>query len=125
MIAADTSVLVAYLSGDSGADLELLDRALVQGTLLFPPVVLTEILCAKGMTAPLRERLLAIPRLGLVDGYWERAGATRAVLLARRLKARLADTLIAQSCIDNRVPLLTRDRDFRHFVKHTGLLLVD
>jgi predicted nucleic acid-binding protein len=31
-------------------------------------------------------------------------------------KAKLADTLIAQSCLDHDVPLITRDGDFRHFV---------
>jgi predicted nucleic acid-binding protein len=44
-------------------------------------------------------------------------------LLARRLRARLADTLIAQSCIDNDVALITRDADFRHFAKYCGLRL--
>jgi len=34
----------------------------------------------------------------------------------------LADTLIAQICIDHDVPLITRDKDFRHFAKH-GLRL--
>ncbi len=123
MIAADTSVLVAYFAGGNGEDLEFLDRALLQGILALPPVVLSEILCARGMTPDLQRRLIAIPRLEILEGYWERAGETRAGLLARRLKARLADTLVAQSCIDHQVPLLTRDKDFRHFAKHCGLRL--
>jgi predicted nucleic acid-binding protein len=36
-------------------------------------------------------------------------------VLAKRHKARLGDALIAQSCIDHGIPLLTRDRDFRNF----------
>jgi predicted nucleic acid-binding protein len=36
---------------------------------------------------------------------------------------RLADTLIAQSCIDHHVPLITRDVDFRHFAK-LGMLVL-
>jgi predicted nucleic acid-binding protein len=123
VIAADTSVVVEYLAGGTGADVELLDRALFHGLLVFPPVVLSEILCAKGITPDLRTRLVAIPRLDILEGYWERAGETRAGLFARRLKARLADTLVAQSCIDHQVPLLTRDKDFRHFAKHCGLHL--
>ncbi|MHB8420480.1 MAG: PIN domain-containing protein [Myxococcales bacterium] len=59
------------------------------------------------------------------EGYWERAGLLRSKLLARRLKARLADTLIAQSCLDGAVPLLTRDADFRHFAQWAGLELVE
>ena len=49
--------------------------------------------------------------------------AVRRTLLEARLKATVADTLIAQSCIDHRVPLITHDRDFRHFVK-AGLKLL-
>ncbi len=36
-------------------------------------------------------------------------------VLATRRKARLGDALIAQSCIDQSIPLITRDRDFRAF----------
>jgi predicted nucleic acid-binding protein len=39
------------------------------------------------------------------------------------LKAKVADALIAQSCIDHDVALITRDRGFRHFAKHCGLRL--
>jgi predicted nucleic acid-binding protein len=48
----------------------------------------------------------------------------RAVVLAKHRKARLGDALIAQSCIDRGVPLLTRDRDFRTFAASAGLDLV-
>ena len=48
----------------------------------------------------------------------------RAKVLAKRHKARLGDALIAQSCIDHGIPLLTRDRDFRAFADAAGLDLV-
>jgi len=32
-------------------------------------------------------------------------------------------TLIAQSCIDHHVPLITRDGDFRPFARYAGLTL--
>jgi hypothetical protein len=44
--------------------------------------------------------------------------------LAKRRKARLGDALIAQSCIDRNIPLITRDRDFRAFAEATGLNLL-
>jgi predicted nucleic acid-binding protein len=43
--------------------------------------------------------------------------------MRKGLKAAVADALIAQSCIDNDVALITRDPDFRHFAKHCGLKL--
>jgi predicted nucleic acid-binding protein len=61
--------------------------------------------------------------LELLEGYWIRAAASRAKMLSQKLRARLADALIAQSCIDHDLALITRDNDFRHFAKHCGLKL--
>lgn len=90
---------------------------------MLPPVVLSELLSDPGLPAAVRESLLLLPRLEVLDGYWERAGLLRARVLARGQRARLADTLIAQSCIDHDVELVTRDADFRHFVRADGLRL--
>ena len=43
---------------------------------------------------------------------------------SQRAKARLGDALIAQSCIDQSIPLITRDRDFRAFATAAKLNLV-
>ena len=53
----------------------------------------------------------------------ERAGILRARFHTHRLKSRLAASLIAQSCLDHNLALITRDRDFRHFARHGGLRL--
>ena len=65
-----------------------------------------------------------LPLIEISSGYSERAGALRAQVLAKRCKARLGDALIAQSCLDRGVPLLSRDRDFLAFVEAGGLDLV-
>ena len=65
-----------------------------------------------------------LPLLPVLDGYWERAGALRARVIATGREAPLADALIAQSCLDNGVGLVTRDADFRHFEMVTELRLV-
>lgn len=118
MIAVDTSTLVAYLEGASGTDVEAVDRALGDQQIVLPPVVLCEILSDPGLPSGARKTLQALPLLTTTSGYWERAGLLRARLRSRGLKARLADTLIAQSCIDHDLMLITRDRDFRHFARH-------
>lgn len=123
MIAVDTSAMVAYLTGESGADLEPLDRGLYDGTAALPPVVLTELLGDPLRMSSLGPMLTALPRLEILPGYWIRAAATRARLIGRKLRARMADTLICQSCLDHDVPLLTREEDFRHFAVHAGLKL--
>ena len=67
--------------------------------------------------------MTSIIRLDPTEGYWVRAGEARRLLHKHGLKAKVADALIAQSCIDHDVALITRDRDFRHFAKHCGLKL--
>ena len=124
MIAADTSSLVAFLQGDAGDDVEMIQSALDEHQLVLPPVVLTELLSDPGLPAPVRSLLTALPQLQLEPGYWERAGLLRAKVIKQRRRARTADALIAQSCLDQSVPLVTRDRDFRHFAKAAGLPLM-
>ncbi len=124
MIAIDTSSLIAYLAGDEGPDLPVVEAALSDFTAVVPPVVLAEILSDPKLDRRVSEAILRLPTLAPTEGYWERVGRLRAKVLAARRKARLADALIAQSCIDGGVPLITRDRDFRHFAKGTGLQLL-
>ena len=123
MIAVNSSTLIAYLSGDVGADVEALDTGLLAGEAALPPVVLTEMLCERTLSDAHRNLLLNLPRLELLPDYWVRAAALRSTIIAHRLRARLADTLIAQSCLDHDVALIARDRDFRHFVRYCGLKL--
>src|SRR6266446_6177254 len=123
MIALDTSSTIAFLSGARGRDVTALEAALKLRQGVFPPVVVTELLSDPIVRGDLAGLIRAVPRLEILDGYWERAGELRARLLRRGLKARLADTLIAQSCLDHEVGLLTRDRDFRNFANHAGLSL--
>ncbi|MBI2981168.1 MAG: PIN domain-containing protein [Deltaproteobacteria bacterium] len=115
MIAIDTSSLIAYLSGEKGPDVEAVDQALDQKQAVLPPVVFSEILSDPKLPKSVRDLIGEVPPLIITDGYWERAGLLRSKLVFRKLKAPLADTLIAQSCIDYGVLLITRDNDFRHF----------
>jgi predicted nucleic acid-binding protein len=124
VIAVDTSAMVAYLTGDRSEDLEPIDEGLNDGTAALPPVVLTELLSDPMRSSNLGPMLTALPQLEILPGYWVRAAATRAKLLARKLRAPMSDTFICQSCLDYDVPLLTRDADFRHFVQHAGLKLI-
>jgi predicted nucleic acid-binding protein len=122
VIAADTSTWIAFLAGEAGWDVEMLDRALREQHALMIPTVLTELVSDPKMSKDVEERLSRIPLMQIEDGYWIRAGRCRAVLLAKGRRARLADALIAQICIDSGIPLVTRDRDFRAFAEGTKLV---
>jgi predicted nucleic acid-binding protein len=124
MIAADTSTWIAFLEGERGEDTQLLDRALEDRQVLMVPVVLTELLSDPKLPSSVADTLSDVPMVDIDPGYWQRAGALRARVLSKRRKARLGDALIAQSCVDRGIPLLTRDWDFRSFVDAAGLDLV-
>jgi predicted nucleic acid-binding protein len=123
MIAADTSSLVAYFGGGTGDDVDKIAHATSASELALPPAVVTELL-SDPSAGPILESLVSqIATLSISEGYWLRAARTRRLVQSRRLKAKVADALIAQSCIDHDLALITRDRDFRHFAKHCGLRL--
>jgi predicted nucleic acid-binding protein len=121
MISADTSTWIAFLQGDSGKDAELLDRALQDRQVLMAPVVLTEVLSDPKLSSEVSRTLSELPLMEVTSGYWQRAGELRAKVLAKRRKVRLGDALIAQSCIDRGIPLITRDGDFQAFADAAGL----
>lgn len=122
MVVVDTSSMIAYLEGSAGRDVEAVQAALEAEQVALAPVVLTELLSDPKLPKAIAKHFCTLPLLPMGEGYWERAARLRALVLRRRHKARLADALIAQTCIDHRVPLITRDRDFRHYIS-AGLRL--
>jgi len=121
MICADTSSLVALLGGEPGRDVDLVRQALSDRILCVSPVSVTELLSDPDPAPSLEELITQIPQLEISPGYWERAGKLRAQMFRRQVRPKVADTLIAQSCLDHDVPLVTRDRDFSPFQKFAGL----
>lgn len=89
-----------------------------------PPAVLAEVLSDPALDLSVARNLSELPLIELKSGYWQRSGELRARVLKKKRKARLGDALIAQSCIDRDVPLLTRDRDFRVFAGDVGLSII-
>lgn len=123
MICADTSSFVALLQGEQGRDVEAVRQALINGVLVLAPASVAELLSDPRITPPIEESVLDIPQLETTPGYWERAGRLRAKLMRHRFRPKLADALIAQSCLDHDVVLVTRDRDFSAFQRLAGLRL--
>ena len=124
MIATDSSTLLAFLRGERGVDVSALASALQHGDVAIPPVVLTRILSEESLGPLLVEKLTSLPVLELADGYWARAGRLRAELRLRGIKAKLPETLIAQSCLDQGIGFLTRDKSYAPYAEHCGLRLV-
>ncbi len=123
MIAVDTSSLIAFLAGAEGADIDLIHQAVAEDRLRLPPPVLSELLSTQAQAAQMDYLLQVVPLLEVAPDYWARAGLTRRMLLAAGRKARLADVLIAQACLDADVALITRDKDFAAIATFCGLKL--
>ena len=123
MIAADTSAVLHFLHGRDSPARFAVRAALIDNALALPPPVVAELLSGPEREPRLDEVLEIASRLPLLDGFWERAGETRRAILVRGLRARLADTLVAQACLDTDVALIAADGDFRHFAAHCGLRL--
>ena len=123
MIALDSSSLIAYLSGSKGADVDAVEFALKQKQAVLPPAVLSELLSDPKLSPTAAKAFKELPRLSLLEGYWERVGYLRSEVIRGGRKAPLADALIAQSCMDHDIPLITRDGDFRNF-RRAGLKLL-
>jgi predicted nucleic acid-binding protein len=123
LIAVDTSSMIAWLQGDAGADVMRLEEALISQKLALPAPAAAELLSWPKASPALRSTLARLNALPVTEGFWERAGESRRILLQKGFKAKFADTLIAQCCIDANVPLIERDDDFRHFAAHCGLKL--
>lgn len=123
MLCLDTSSLIAYLQGDDGADVDFVDRALIDQVGVLSPVTVAELLSDPHLSMSLRQTILEMPTLPVTEGFWERAGLLRARAVKSGRQANLADTLIAQSCLDHQATLVTRDRDFRVFNALAGLRL--
>ncbi len=124
MICSDSSSFIAFIKGENERDVELVADALAHQSLVFSPVSVTELMSDPKLNAALQATILQIPCLEITEGYWERAGRLRALLVGHHYRPKTADTLIAQSCLDHRVPLVTRDQAFRAFQKYAGLRLL-
>jgi predicted nucleic acid-binding protein len=123
LIVVDTITWIAFFEDGDAEDVRLLDRMLQDRQVVMAPAVLTELLSAPGLSPEVAQILVDLPVIDVTPGYWKRAGALRAKVLAKRRKARLGDALIAQSCIDHGIALLTRDRDFLAFADAANLRL--
>ncbi len=124
MICADTSSFVAVMQAGSGRDVDLVVGAMRQRGLVLAPASVAELLSDPGLPSGFEDLVLRTPQLEITTGYWERAGRLRARLMRHRFRPKLADTLIAQSCLDHDVLLVSRDRDFYAFQKLARLRLL-
>ena len=126
MILVDTSVWIDYLNNINSPHSDALDLALINGTAAIGDLIFLEIL--QGFKSD-KDYKNTKAQLSTLDQY-EMFGSHMVELCAsnyRHLRKKgitirgTADVIIATFCIENKLPLLFKDKDFSPFVKHLGL----
>jgi len=122
-VVADTSEWIEYLAGRPSM---LLDQALETGSVVVPPVVISELTSgarSRDEQFMLEDMLADLPIHEHEFHHWARVGELRRSLRAKGLSVSAADAHVAQCAIDRDAPLLTRDAVFWKIASHTPLKL--
>ena len=126
MILVDTSIWIDYFNGIETRQTNILDIALIDGTVAIGDMIVMEIL--QGFRSD-KDYNKAKKSLATLEQYemFGQGMVTKCADNYRALRKRgitirkTADVIIASFCIDNKIPLLFSDRDFMPFVKHLNL----
>ena len=126
MILADTSVWIDYLNGRVTPKTDFLDECLNNGTLAMGDLIFLELLQGIGNNKQFQE---VNARLSLLDQYsmLNTDSVVRYAKNYRKLRKKgitirkTNDVIIASFCIQENIPLLFSDRDFKPFIEHLGL----
>ena len=123
-VLVDSSVWIDFFSGRPSPQLE---RALEDGAVVLPPLVLAE-LVSGARTARERETLNDslgdLPLHPTTREHWVRVGELRRALASRGIAVSIPDAHIAQCALDAASLLLSRDAVFAKIAAHTPLRLV-
>ena len=127
MLLVDTSVWIDYFNGNINTHTDILDAALIEGTVAIADIIFLEIL--QGFKSD-KDYAKARDNLGTLDQYSifnsqmvEICAENYRTLRKKGITIRkTTDVIIATYCIDHRIPLLFKDRDFDPFTTYLGLI---
>lgn len=126
MIIVDTSVWVDYFNGKQSKETDNLDTLLGNQEILLGDLILTEILQGFQEDRQFREAqhilesFPVVPMLGLSLAI--QSAKNYRTLRKRGVTVRKTiDVMIGTYCIEEDIPLLFADRDFKPMVQHLGL----
>lgn len=127
MIVVDSSVWIDYFCGNERPQTDRLDELLG-----VKPVAVGDLILAEVLQGFKSDNDFKIAKQLFEDvTIFEMLGEERAVKSAENFRylrtkgitiRKTADVIIATFCIEQRIPLLFADKDFRPFVDHLGLI---
>lgn len=127
MIIADTSIWIDYFNGVDSQFTDALDSGLTDGVIAIGDIIFLEIL--QGFKSD-KDYNLAKKSLSTLEQF-EMFGHNQVLKAAsnyRKLRKKgitirkTNDVIIATFCIENKMPLLYLDKDFKPFVRYLGLI---
>jgi predicted nucleic acid-binding protein len=126
-IMVDSSVWIDAFNGRSNTQVDLLPELIDSGRVILGDLIVAEVLQGfrnDGDHRRAERDFRAFPVVDLVGRERAESAARKYRMMRKRgiTVRKLVDTIIASYCVDEAVPLLFSDRDFRPFVEHFGLI---
>lgn len=127
MIVVDSSVWIDYFCGNDTRQVETLEETLGSRPVAAGDLILTEVLQGFRRDKDYRTAKSLFEDVTILEMLGKDM-AIRSVGIFRSLRKKgvtvrkTADVIIASFCIENRLPLLFSDKDFKPFVTHLGLI---
>jgi predicted nucleic acid-binding protein len=126
MIVVDSSVWIDYFTGADTPQAEKLDNTLGINPVAIGDLILTEVLQGFRHDKDYKEARKVFEDVTVFDMLGEKmaiksAENFRALRKKGMTVRRTADVIIATFCIEQKLPLLFSDKDFKPFVKHLDL----
>lgn len=126
MILVDTSVWIDYFNKQENLHTKILDAGIIDGSVAIGDIIFLELL--QGFRSDkdykkVRTRLAALDQYELFgkDMIYRCADNYRELRKKGITIRATTDVIIATYCINNGIPLLFIDKDFKPFVEHLGL----
>lgn len=124
-VVIDTSVWIESFRPKGNPKLgNTVQDLILNGRVLLPGIIKTELLRgARGKKEyeMLDELLKGLTYLSVQDSFWDKLAEFSFELFRKGVTVPLTDTYIALVCIENKVPLLHRDKHFDLIAKKSGL----
>lgn len=129
MILVDSSVWIDYFNGVDSPEAARLDALLARDFVVIGDLILTEVLQGFSRNGDFEQAkallgLLPLKEMLGRDIAIQSAANYRALRRRGATVRKTIDVIIGTFCIENRLPLLHRDRDFDLLERHLGLAVV-
>ena len=126
MIIADTRVWIDYFNGVINQETDFLDNALSDGSIIMGDLIVLEILQGFKKDSDYKKAKSTLATLENYELFGNKM-VSKCAENYRQLRKKgittrkTADLIIATFCIENKISLLFRDRDFKPYVKYLRL----